>query len=151
MFKHLALAAACAGLIACGGTESAPSTEQVTMDGREVVSVGDMLSRSEDGKVVLDMRNSNLGFRVEPGVDHSAITIICQSERVMNLGRWLPELASQFQKSPAQMKQEGVTMFPFMAPAKGTVTEQSAPVCIDSNGNHCQSYREPDGSWTCFC
>jgi hypothetical protein len=34
----------------------------------------------------------------------------------------LPELASPFQKSPSDLKQ-GFTLFPFMAPALGTVTQ----------------------------
>ncbi|MFP2926328.1 hypothetical protein ACLESO_14130 [Pyxidicoccus sp. 3LG] len=151
MFKHLAVAAACAGLIACGGKEPAPeqTEQQVTMDGREVVSVGAMQAASPDGKVTLDMRNSNLGFRVEKGVSHGDITIICQSNRVMNLGTWLPQLASEFGKAPSDME-KGFTMFPYMAPA-AEGAQKPAPVCIDSNGNHCPSYREPDGSWTCFC
>ncbi|MCP3137002.1 hypothetical protein [Pyxidicoccus xibeiensis] len=155
MFKHLAMAAACAGLIACGGKEPAPEPEQtqqqVTMDGREVVSIADMQASSPDGQVTVDMRNSNLGFRVEPGLNHSKVTVICPSSRVMNLKQWMPELAAEFQTSPAQLEKRGFTMFPFMAPAPGTVTEQSAPVCLDSMGNHCGSEREPDGSWTCLC
>ncbi|MBN1207870.1 MAG: hypothetical protein JXB05_23600 [Myxococcaceae bacterium] len=153
MLKHLVVAALSAGLVACGGTEPAPEAQQpkqATMDGREVVSVSAMLAASQDGQVVVDMRNTNLGFRVEKGVDYSAITVICPSSRVMNMEKWLPELASQFQKSPADLKQ-GFTMFPYMAPEKGSVTQQSAPTCTDSEGNICDSEREPDGSWTCFC
>jgi hypothetical protein len=151
MFKHLAMASLCAGLIACGGSQPAPETQQptqVTMGGREVVSVAAMLASSPDGKVVVDMRNTELGFRVEQGVDHSAVTIICPSSRVMNLGAWLPELAAQFQKSPADYER-GFTMFPFMAPEG--VTQQAAPVCIDDMGNYCDAEREPNGSWTCLC
>lgn len=153
MFKHLVVAAACAGLIACGGTQSSPEaepSEQATMDGRKVVSVGEMLASSPDGKVTVDMRNSNLGFRVEKGLDFSAITIICPSSRVMNLAKWIPEVAHSNGQAPSDYK-KGFTMFPFMAPAAGSVTEQSAPVCIDSNGYNCGSEREPDGSWTCLC
>lgn len=150
MLKHLVLAAACAGLMACGGTESSSQPKLPTMDGRKVVSVTEMQSRSADGQVTVDMRNTDLGFSVEPTVKHEAVTVICPSGRVMNLGAWIPELASQFQKAPSDLER-GFTMFPYMAPAAGTVTQQRAPVCINGDGSYCDSEREPDGSWTCLC
>ena len=153
MLKHLAMAAACAGLIACGGSQPAPEPEQspqATMDGRKVVSVGEMLASSPDGKVTVDMRNTDLGFRVEKGLDFSAITIICPSSRVMNLDAWIPEVAYNAGKAPSGFEQ-GFTMFPYMAPAPGSVTQQRAPICIDSEGNYCDSELEADGSWTCLC
>lgn len=151
MFKHLALAAACAGLIACGGTESTEQPPEVTMDGREVVSVGEMLAKSPDGKVTVDMRTNELGFRVEKGLDHSAITIICPSSRVMNLDKWIPEVAASNGQAPSDYA-KGFTMFPFMAGSDSTDGMQKpAPVCTDSMGNTCSSEKEPDGSWTCLC
>jgi len=149
MFKHLALAAACAGLIACGGTESIEQPPEVTMDGREVVSVGEMLAGSQDGKLTVDMRNSQLGFRVEKGVDLNAVTIICPSSRVMSLDSLLVEAASQAGKAPSDYA-KGVTLFPFMAGSDDGALKP-APVCIDSMGNYCDAEREPDGSWTCLC
>lgn len=159
MFKHLVVAAASVGLFACGGKEPAPEAEQpaqpapngaVSVAGRQVVSVSEMLASSPDGQVVVDMRNTDLGFRVEAGLNYSAVTVICPSSRVMNMEKWLPELASNAQRSVSEMKQ-GFTMYPFMAPAPGTVTQQAAPVCIGPDGTSCGSEREPDGSWTCLC
>lgn len=153
MFKHLTLAAACAGLLACGGKEQAPEPEtsqQVTMDGREVVSVGELLAKSPDGKVTVDMRTHELGFRVEKGLDFSAITLICPSGRVMNLDMFIPEVAHNAGKAPSDYE-KGFTMFPFMAGSAGDGLQKPAPVCIDSMGNYCDAEREPDGSWTCLC
>ncbi|WP_164010789.1 hypothetical protein [Pyxidicoccus trucidator] len=151
MFKHLALAAACVGLIACGGTESTEQPPEVTMDGREVVSIGEMVAGSPDGKVTVDMRNSNLGFRVEKGLDLNAITIICPSSRVMSLDALLVEAASQTGKAPSDYA-KGITMFPFMAGSEGSEgIQKPAPICIDDAGNYCDSEREPNGSWTCLC
>ncbi|MFP2909057.1 hypothetical protein ACLESD_29245 [Pyxidicoccus sp. 3LFB2] len=151
MFKHLAMAAACAGLIACGGTEKNEQPPEVTMDGREVVSVGEMVASSPDGKVTVDMRTHSLGFRVEKGLDLNAITIICPSSRVMSLDALLVEAAAQNGKAPSDYA-KGVTMFPFMANPGGTEgVQKPAPICIDSMGNNCGSEREPDGSWTCLC
>ncbi len=151
MFKHLALAAACAGLIACGGTDSTEQPPEVTMDGREVVSVGEMLAGSRDGKATVDMRTNELGFRVEKGVDANAVTIICPSGRVMSLDALLVEAAAGAGKSPADYAR-GVTLFPFMADSDTTGgMEKPAPICIDDMGNYCDSEREPNGSWTCLC
>ena len=155
MFKHLAMGALCAGLIACGGTESAPAevekpAQTSDLASREVVSVGEMLASSPDGKIVVDLRNTDLGFRVEGGLDHSAITIICPSSRVMNLEAWLPELSAEVKTTPAQL-QKGFTMYPFMAPAKGSVTAQYIPSCQNSDGTYCEAEKEKDGSWACVC
>jgi len=156
MFKHLAMGALCAGLIACGGgTESSPETQQpaqsADLASREVVSVAEMLANSPDGKVVVDLRNTNQGFRVEGGLDYSAITVICPSSRTMNLKEWTPELASIMQTTPAKVE-KGFTMYPFMAPAKGTVTQQAAPVCTSPDPyTVCNAEREADGSWSCMC
>ena len=154
MFKHLAMGALCAGLIACGGKESSPEAEQPAQNAlasRQVVSVGEMLARSPDGQVVVDMRDTDLGFRVEEGLNFSAVTVICPSSRVMNLEKWLPELASISQTTPAQME-KGFTMYPFMAPAKGSVTQQSAPICTSPDPyTTCNAEREADGSWSCIC
>lgn len=152
MFKQLAMAAFSVGLIACGGTDTAPEAEQTA--GKQVISVSELLASSPEGQVVIDLRNTTNGFRVEPGVDHSAINVICPSDRVMNLEQWLPELASEFQTSPAELE-KGFTMYPFMATKMTTkkwgITASSAPVCIDAEGNYCYTHREPDGSWVCFC
>lgn len=159
MFKHLVMAAAAAGLIACGGKEQTPESQQpeqpapngaISVADRQVVSVSEMMASSPEGRVTVDMRNTSLGFRVEPTLNYSAVTIICPSSRVMNLEQWLPELAGQTQRSISDLR-DGFTLYPFMAPPEGTVTQQSAPVCIDANGNYCDSEREPDGSWTCLC
>jgi hypothetical protein len=148
MIKHLALAAFSVGLIACGGTETTVEAEQTA--GKQVISVSELLASAPAGQVVIDLRNTTHGFRVEPGVDHSAINVICPSNREMNLEKWLPELAAEFQTSPAALE-KGFTMYPFMAPKKGGVTAMAAPVCVDADGNHCYTHREPDGSWVCFC
>jgi hypothetical protein len=156
MFKHLAMGALCAGLIACGGTsEPTPEGQKPApasaVENREVVSVGAMLANAPGGKLVVDLRNSDLGFRFEQGLDHSAITIICPSSREMNLEKWLPELAAEVQTTPAQL-QKGFTMYPFMAPAPGTVTAQYIPACgSNSDGSACQAEKEKDGSWACVC
>ena len=126
MFKHLAMAALSAGLIACGGTEKAPETVQPAGNTQGVVSVSELLASSPEGQVVVDLRNTSNGFRVEPGVDYSAITVICPSNREMNLEKWLPELAAEFQTSPAAL-QKGFTMYPHMAPAKGSVQAMYVP------------------------
>jgi hypothetical protein len=155
MFKHLAMAALSAGLIACGGTEQAPETvqpgQQSGVSGREVVSVSSMMANAPGGQLVVDLRNSDLGYRFEQGLDHSAITIICPSSRVMNLEKWLPALAAEVQTTPAQL-QKGFTMYPFMAPAPGTVTAQYIPACgNNSDGTACKAEKESDGSWACVC
>ena len=159
MFKHLVMAVAAAGLIACGGKEQAPEAQQpeqpapsgaISVANREVVSVSELAARSPGGQVTVDMRDTELGFRIEPTLDYSAVTIICPSSRVMNLEKWLPELAGQTQKSISDLR-KGFTLYPFMAPAEGTVTQMAAPVCIDADGNYCDAEREPNGSWTCLC
>lgn len=150
MFKHLAMAALGAGLIACGGSETAPEAQQ-PVNTQGVISVSGLLASSPEGKVVVDLRNTTNGFRVEPGVDHSAVNVICPSDRVMNLEKWLPELASEFQTSPAAL-QKGFTMYPFMAPKQGSVGAMGAPVCVSPDPyTQCYLHREPDGSWVCFC
>jgi len=149
MIKHLAMAAFSVGLIACGGTEKAPEAEQTA--GKQVISVSELLANSPEGQVVVDLRNTSNGFRVEPGVDHSAVNVICPSDRVMNLEQWLPELASEFQTSPAALE-KGFTMYPFMAPKQGSVTAMAAPLCVSPDPYvQCYLHREPDGSWVCFC
>jgi hypothetical protein len=151
MFKHLAMAAACAGLIACGGTESTEQPKEVNLDGREVVSVGEMVSKSPDGKTTLDMRTNDLGFRVEKGVDANAVTVICPSGRVMSLDSLFVEAASQVGKAPSDYA-KGVTLFPFLKDSD-TVggLQKPAPICTAPDGTTCDSEKEPDGSWTCLC
>ncbi len=150
MLKHLALAAVGAGLIACGGMETAPA-EQPASNTQQVVSVSGLLANSPEGSVVVDLRNTSQGFRVEPGVDAAAVNVICPSNRVMNLEKWLPELASEFQTSPAALR-KGFTMYPFMAPKQGSVQAMAAPVCTSPDPYvQCYLHREPDGSWVCFC
>jgi hypothetical protein len=158
MFKHLALAAAAAGLIACGGKEQAPEAqpEQPASNGaisiahRQVVSVSEMLASSPDGRITVDMRNTDVGFRIEPTLDYSAVTVICPSSRVMNLESWLPELAGSTRKSISDLRQ-GFTFYPFMAPPEGSVSQQYIPRCEDADGNICEAEKEADGSWACVC
>jgi hypothetical protein len=151
MFKHLALAGLSAGLIACGGTEETTPAADQTAPPQGVISVSELLASSPEGQVVVDLRNTRNGFRVEPGVDHAAINVICPSDRVMNLEKWLPELAAEFQTSPAALA-KGFTMYPFMAPEEGSVRAMSAPVCVSPDPyTECYLHREPDGSWVCFC
>ncbi|MFY0526968.1 hypothetical protein ACN28I_28795 [Archangium gephyra] len=151
MLKHLVTAALGLGLIACGGTEKAPETAQPAGNTQGVVSVSELLASSPEGQVVVDLRNTRSGFRVEPGVDYSAINVICPSDRVMNLEKWLPELAAEFQTSPASLE-KGFTMYPHMAPAKGSVQALAAPLCVSPDPyTQCYLHREPDGSWVCFC
>lgn len=159
MFKHLVMAVAAAGLIACGGKEQAPEAQQpeqpapsgaISVANREVVSVSEMMARSPEGRITVDMRNTDLGFRIEPTLDYSAVTVICPSSRVMNLEQWLPELAGSTKKSISDLRQ-GFTLYPFMGPPEGTVNQMSAPVCQDAYGNYCEAEREPNGTWTCLC
>ena len=104
-----------------------------------------MVANSSNGQVVVDMRNTDLGFSVEQGLDYSAITVILPDSRVMNLEKWLPELAAVLQTTPARL-QEGFTLYPFMAPATGTVT-QFQPVCP----RFCDMLPHGDGTYSCFC
>jgi hypothetical protein len=155
MFKHLALAAASAGLIACGGTstEPTPEADQPALPEaaaeytQKVVSVSEMMASSQDGRVVIDLRSTTNGFHVERSVDFSAVDVICPSNRVMNLNQWVPELASELQTSPSSLR-DGFIMYSSMSNEhRGEVQAQSAPECVSP----CTLHREPDRTWVCFC
>lgn len=148
MHKYLAIAALGLGLAACGETTSAPAPELPSASASyvgEVHSVSDMLAASENGRVVVDLRDTKNGFWVAPGTDFSAVDVICPSERRMNLEAWMPELASELGTTAARME-KGFTMFSSMK-SSGDVSQQSAPPCYDP----CYLHREPDRTWVCFC
>jgi hypothetical protein len=155
MFKHLALAAASAGLIACGGTTTEPTPEAgqpvlpeaAAEYTQGVVSVSEMMASSPDGRVVIDLRSTTQGFHVERSVDFAAVDVICPSNRVMNLKQWVPELASEFQTSTSSLR-DGFVMFSSMSNEnRGEVQAQKIPPCYDP----CYLHGEPDRTWVCFC
>lgn len=154
MFKHLVVAAASVGLFACG-TASEPTAEAdqpvlpeaAAEYTQGVVSVSEMMARSPDGQVVIDLRNTTSGFHVERSVDFSAVSVICPSNRVMNLKQWVPELAGEFQTSPSALK-DGFIMFSSMSNEnRGEVQTQRIPPCTAP----CYLHQEPDRTWVCFC
>jgi hypothetical protein len=147
MIKHLALAAACVSLLACG-TESSETGSVVPEKYADEVSqvhvVSDMLARSENGRVVLDLRNSEDGFFIERGVDASAVDVICPSNRVMNLEQWRPELASEFQVAPAELEKD---LFLYSPSSRIDADNNLIPVCADG----CYLHREANNQWVCIC
>jgi hypothetical protein len=146
MLKRFACAILCLGLLACG-SEPAPATEEPMNspdNANSVHVVSEMLARSEDGRVVIDLRDTEDRFLIEKSVDYSAIHIICPGGRVMNLERWVPELAFEFKVAPSQLK-HGFLMYTSSASTRNEV-EQMAPVCQMG----CYAHFET-GTWTCFC
>lgn len=142
MFKQLALAALGAGLAACG-SESVEGAGQYAGEVSEVHSVSDMLSRSESGRVTVDLRNTAVGFHIQRGVDYSAVDVICPGDRQMNLASWVPELAAEFLVAPAELT-DGL----FLYTPRGDVNA-AGPILVCTP--ECYIHSEPNGGRVCVC
>jgi hypothetical protein len=144
MLKHLALAALGTGLIACGDTESVEGAGQYDGAVSQVHNVSEMLSRSESGRVTLDLRNTAVGFQIDRNVDYSAVDVICPGGRQMPLSRWVPELAADFEVAPSELN-DGL----FLYQPRGDVTAFGPPYynCAPD----CYVHIEDNGWTTCTC
>ena len=128
------------GLASCASSED-PSLQ---WDGpapshlSSVMSVEALMNQSADDTAVIDLWTPDIGYWVEPGLDHRAIEVICPSGRMMNLEEWREE----FQVSPA-LWQAGVIMF--SSGNASFMVDKKLPPC----NLPCELEQEADGTWAC--
>lgn len=147
MYKRIAMAILCAGLVSCAAGES----DQLDLNGKypahvsDVVVVSELLAGSQTGRIELDLQSAASGYWIDQGVDYSAVDFVCPTGRLMNLESWLAEI-----RLPLADRADGFSMY-----SSGRIDDpaaKSAPVCSPSEpGQECYLHREPDGSWVCFC
>jgi hypothetical protein len=140
MFKYLALAALSAGLVACGDSQSSGGLERYADEVSEIRDVSEMLSRSGDGHVTVDLRHPEVGFFLRAGMNPASVDVLCPGDRQMNLVTWVPELASDSPESAALEE----SLFLYMP--RNNVSASGAPVCAEG----CYAHPE-NGTWVCRC
>jgi hypothetical protein len=144
MYKHLSInLAVVLGLAACSAedVDTTNHADQYPSYVEHVFAVSDLLAQSQGGRAFIDLQVAAYGYRVEPGVDHSMVDVMCPSGRFMNLETWMLELGF----APSS-RDTGVVIY--SSGASGTEVNKSVPLCDESV---CTLEREANGQWSCLC
>lgn len=105
-----------------------------------VLSVEALMSTTANGTATIDLWTPDVGYWVEPGLNHENINVICPSGRQMNLEEWRQEF-----NVSAERWGDGVLMF--SSGNSSFLDTEAIPPCTSP----CELEKESDGTWTCVC